>query len=453
MFDQLTQRLEEAFKNLRGQGRITDRSLDESLREIRRALLEADVNFKVAKVFLQRVRERASGQRVLRSLTPGQQVIKIVRDELVALLGGQAVPLANAETPPTVIMLVGLQGCGKTTVAGKLGVFLKGQGRLPLLVAADTYRPAAVDQLRILGESAQIPVFTATGSGGGSDADLAVGPVEICRRGVDEARATNRSAVILDTAGRLSIDETMMAELTEIRTATKPSEILFVADGMLGQDAVETAVRFHDQLAFTGCVLTKLDGDARGGAALSIRESTGEPIKFVGTGERLEALEPFHPDRIASRILGMGDVISLVEKAEQAIDQDRARELEERLRKESFTFDDFREQLQAVKSMGPLDQLMGMIPGAGKALKGVQADEGAIGRVEAIINSMTAQERLRPQILNGSRRRRIARGSGTTVQDVNRLLKQFQSMQKMMRHMNQVKTGRRRAPQFTPGMS
>lgn len=448
MFDQLTQRLEDAFKNLRGQGRITDKNLDESLREIRRALLEADVNFSVAKTFLQRVRERASGQQVLRSLTPGQQVIKIVRDELVALLGGQAVPLANAENPPTVIMLVGLQGCGKTTVAGKLAVFLKDQGRLPLLVAADTYRPAAVDQLRILGESAQVPVFTA------AQFDDKAAPVDICCRGVAEARATNRSVVILDTAGRLSIDQAMMAELADIRTNTDPTEILFVADGMLGQDAVETAVRFHEQLAFTGCVLTKLDGDARGGAALSIRESTGEPIKFVGTGERLEALEPFHPERIASRILGMGDVVSLVEKAEKAIDQDRARELEDRLRKESFTFDDFREQLQAVKSMGPLDQLMSMIPGAGKALKGVQTDDSALGRVEAIISSMTAQEKVRPQILNGSRRRRIARGSGTSVQDVNRLLKQFQSMQKMMRQMNQqVKGGKRRAPLFTPGMS
>lgn len=448
MFDQLTQRLEEAFRNLRGQGRITEKSLDESLREIRRALLEADVNFKVAKSFLHRVRERAIGQQVLCSLTPGQQVIKIVRDELVALLGGQAAPLASADAPPTVIMLAGLQGCGKTTVAGKLSVLLKGQGSLPLLVAADTYRPAAVDQLRVLGDSAQVPVFTAT------EFDETADPVEICRRGVAEARATNRSAVILDTAGRLSIDDDMMAELAQIRAVAEPDEILFVADGMLGQDAVETAVRFHEQLAFTGCVLTKLDGDARGGAALSIREATGEPIKFVGTGERLEALEPFHPERMASRILGMGDVISLVEKAEKAIDQDRAKELEERLRKESFTFDDFREQLQAVKSMGPLDQLMGMIPGAGKALKGVQTDDGALGRVEAIISSMTAQERVRPQILNGSRRKRIARGSGTSVQDVNRLLKQFQSMQKMMRQMNQQTKGRKRLPpMFAPGMS
>jgi signal recognition particle subunit SRP54 len=366
----------------------------------------------------------------------------------VALLGTQVSPLASAEMPPTVIMLVGLQGCGKTTVAGKLGVLLKGQGKLPLLVAADTYRPAAVDQLRVLGETADVPVFSA------AEFDDKATPVEICRRGVAEARATNRSAVILDTAGRLSIDDAMMVELEDIRTVTEPDEILFVADGMLGQDAVETAVRFHKQLAFTGCVLTKLDGDARGGAALSIRESTGAPIKFMGMGERLEALEPFHPERIASRILGMGDVVSLVEKAEKAIDQDRAKELEERLRKQAFTFDDFREQLQAVKSMGPLDQLMGMIPGVGKALKGVQTDDNALGRVEAIINSMTALERVRPQILNGSRRQRIARGSGTSVQDVNRLLKQFQSMQKMMRQMSQQgKGGRRRPPMFTPGMS
>ena len=433
MFERLSERFDDIFKKLRGHGKISERNIDESLREIRRTLLEADVNFQVAKSFIQRVKEQAIGQNVLKSLTPGQQMIKIVHAELVNLLGGDSSPLKLADLPPTVIMLVGLQGCGKTTIAGKLARQFKNQGRPPLLIAADIYRPAAVDQLQTLGDALQVPVYSQPP---GSD------PVAICRQGVEEGRRTNRSVVIMDTAGRLSIDAEMMDELVRIQQTTQPHEILFVADSMLGQDAVETASRFHQLLAFTGCVLTKMDGDARGGAALSIRQVTGEPIKFVGSGEKLEDLEPFHPDRMASRILGMGDILSLVEKAEQAFEHEKAQKMEERLRKEAFTFEDFLEQLQAVKKMGPLDQLMGMIPGAGKALKGMQVDDGAFGQVEAIIYSMTHEERHRPQVLNGSRRRRIARGSGTTIQDVNRLIKQFQMMQKMIKQMGRMKPGR-----------
>ena len=433
MFERLSERFDDIFRQLRGHGKISERNIDDSLREIRRSLLEADVNFKVARSFIQRVKEQAIGRNVLKSLTPGQQVIKIVHDELIALLGKDSSPLKLADHPPTVIMLVGLQGCGKTTIAAKLARQFKNQGRPSLLVAADMYRPAAVDQLQTLGATIEVPVYSQPP---GSD------PVDICLQGVVEGRNTNRSVVIMDTAGRLSIDEEMMGELERIQDSTAPHEILFVADSMLGQDAVETANRFHERLAFTGIVLTKMDGDARGGAALSIREVTGKPIKFVGTGEKVEDLESFHPDRMASRILGMGDILSLVEKAEQAIESDRAQQLEERLRKEAFTFEDFLEQLQAVKRMGPLDQLMGMIPGAGKALKGVQLDDDAFKHVEAIINSMTRQERLQPQVLNGSRRRRIARGSGTTIQDVNRLIKQFQMMQKMMRQMSRARPGK-----------
>jgi signal recognition particle subunit SRP54 len=432
MFDRLSARFEEVFRKLRGQGRLTEKDIDEALREIRRTLLEADVNFKVARDFLQRVKERANGQNVLKSLTPGQQVIKVVYEELVALLGGTASPLVLSDHPPTVIMMVGLQGCGKTTAAGKLALRLKSQGRPPLLVAADVYRPAAVDQLQTLGGAIGVPVYSAP----------AADPVAICRQGVEEGRRTNRSAVILDTAGRLSIDEEMMEELARIQAQVQPHEILFVADSMLGQDAVETASRFHERLSFTGCLLTKMDSDARGGAALSIRQVTGQPVKFAGTGEKLEALEPFHPDRMASRILGMGDILSLVEKAEQAFEREQAQKLEARLRKEAFTFEDFREQLQAIKKMGPLDQLLGMIPGMGKAFPGAQVDDRAFAQVEAIINSMTAAERRSPHLLNGSRRRRIARGSGTTVQDVNRLVKQFEAMQKMMKQMNRFKPGR-----------
>lgn len=441
MFDRLTDRLDNVFRQLRGQGKISERALDESLREIRRALLEADVNFKVAKSFLARVREAALGQEVMRSLTPGQQVIKIVHRELVQLLGNTAEQIKLSEMPPTVVLLVGLQGSGKTTIAGKLAQHFKAQGRLPFLVAADTYRPAAVDQLRTLGAAIDVPVY-------GPEEAGSTNPVDICRDGLEKGRVSNRSLVLLDTAGRLSIDEEMMAELTQIKQATSPHETLFIADAMLGQDAVETASRFHEQLAFDGVILTKMDGDARGGAALSVREVTGAPIKFIGTGEKSDALEPFHPERIASRILGMGDVLSLVEKAEAAFDKGQAQAMEEKLRKASFTFDDFRTQLQAVRRMGPLDQLLGMIPGAGKALQGQQVDEGALGQVEAIIGSMTRDERARPRILNGSRRRRIAKGSGTSVQDVNRLVKQFTAMQKMMKQMSRPSRRGRGGPKM-----
>ena len=441
MFDRLTDRLDSVFRQLRGQGKITEKALDESLREIRRALLEADVNFKVAKAFLARVRDAAVGQQVMKSLTPGQQVIKIVHSELVQLLGATAEPIRLSPHPPTVILLVGLQGSGKTTMAAKLAQHFKTQGRLPFLVAADTYRPAAVDQLQTLGADIGVPVY------GPEDAG-STNPVDICRDGLEKGRVTNRSLVLLDTAGRLSIDKEMMAELTQIKQHASPHETLFIADAMLGQDAVETASRFHEQLPFDGVVLTKMDGDARGGAALSVREVTGAPIKFIGTGEKVDALETFHPERIASRILGMGDVVSLVEKAEAAFDKEQAQSREEKLRKQRFTFDDFRSQLQAVRRMGPLDQILGMIPGASKALQGQQVDESALGQVEAIISSMTGDERTRPQILNGSRRRRIAKGSGTSVQDVNRLVKQFGAMQKMMKQMSKPSRRGRGGPKM-----
>jgi signal recognition particle subunit SRP54 len=433
MFDRLSERFDDIFRNLRGQGRITERNIDESLREIRRSLLEADVNFQVARTFIQRVKEEALGQQVIKSLTAGQQLVKIVHDELVVLLGSHSAPIKLADHPPTIIMMVGLQGCGKTTMAAKLARQFKAQGRPAMMVAADIYRPAAIDQLQTLGASIDVPVFSAPP---GTD------PVAICRQGIEQARATNRSVVLFDTAGRLSIDEAMMAELARIKEATQPHEILFTADSMIGQDAVETASRFHDLLEFSGVILTKMDSDARGGAALSIREVTGKPIKFIGTGEKVEDIETFHPDRMASRILGMGDVLSLVERAEAVIEHDKAAQIEERLRKATFTFEDFLDQLQAVKKMGPLDQLIGMIPGAGKAMKGMQVDDNAFAQVEAIISSMTLEERRRPQVLNGSRRKRIARGSGTTIQDVNRLIKQFQAMQKMMKHMGRAKTGK-----------
>jgi signal recognition particle subunit SRP54 len=426
MFDQLTDKLEGVFKKLRGQGRLTEANIDEALREVRRALLEADVNYKVARDFIKRVKERALGQDVLKSITPGQQVVKVVHDEMVVLLGGQQVPLDLTGSPPLVMMMVGLQGAGKTTTAGKLALQLKEKGRTPLLVAADVYRPAAIDQLEVLGESIDVGVYRAPD---GTD------PVDIATGGLDLAKAGGLDTVIIDTAGRLHVDDDRMDEVVRINEAVKPTEILFVADGATGQDAVTAASAFYERLAFTGVVLTRLDSDTRGGAALSIREVTGVPIKFIGVSEKLDGLEAFHPDRLASRILGMGDIVTLVEKAQDGVDENQARQMQKKLRTASFTFDDFLEQMEQVKKMGPLDQLLDMIPGAGKALKGMQLEDDAFVGVEAIIRSMTFEERDKPQILNGSRRRRIAKGSGTTVQEVNRLIKQFTMMQKMMKRM------------------
>lgn len=430
MFEQLSDRMDSVLKHLRGQGKLTEKNIDDSLRQVRRALLEADVNFKVAREFIENVKEKALGRGVLKSLTPGQQMIGAVHDELVELMGEAASPLILMETPPTVIMMVGLQGSGKTTATGKLARMFQQQGRKPLLVAADVYRPAAVKQLQVLGESLNVPVFSIEGS---------EDPVTICSVALQKAKQAYQDIVILDTAGRLHVDEDMMAELQSIKKAVGPHEILLVVDGMTGQDAVNVAETFNDQLDVDGCILTKMDGDARGGAALSIRSVTQKPIKFIGVGEKLDALEPFHPDRMASRILGMGDVVSLVEKAQASIDMEEALKLEEKMRKETFDLEDFRTQLKQVSKMGSMEDIMGMIPGVNKnALQGAEMDEGALARLEAIISSMTFNERRKPNIINGSRRKRIAKGSGTTVQDVNQLLKQFNMMQKMMKRFGKM---------------
>ena len=429
MFDQLTDKLEGIFKKLRGHGKLSEANIEEALREVLRALLEADVNYKVARSFVARVKERAIGQDVLRSITPGQQVVKVVHDELIRLMGERHAALTLPGPPPNVVMVAGLQGSGKTTTAAKLARLIRSQGRRPLLVAADVYRPAAIDQLCILGESIDVPVHR---SADGTD------PVDIAVEGVARAKSEGLDPVILDTAGRLHVDDERMGEVERIRDAVTPSEILFVADGMTGQDAVAAATAFYDRIQFTGVVLTRLDSDTRGGAALSIREVTGVPIKFIGVSEKVEGLEPFHPDRMASRILGMGDVVSLVERAEEAVEVEQAQELQRKLRTASFTFDDFLGQIDQVRKMGPLDQLLQMVPGMGKALKGIQVDDDAFVHVEAIIYSMTREERANPQVLNGSRRRRIARGSGCSVQEVNRLVKQFNMMQKMMKRMSRT---------------
>jgi signal recognition particle subunit SRP54 len=437
-FEGLSERLQAVLGKLRGKGKVTEADVKAAMREVRLALLEADVNFKVVKEFVDRVRERAVGQEVLKSLTPGQQVIKVVNEELTQLMGGEQSKLTFSSSPPTAIMMVGLQGAGKTTTAGKLALHLKKQNRRPLLVAGDVYRPAAIRQLEVLGEQLDVPVFSL------GDKE---NPVRIAEEGVARARDEGCDTVLIDTAGRLHIDEAMMEELRSIREAVQPQEILLVVDAMTGQDAVNVAEQFHNQLGLTGVVLTKLDGDTRGGAALSVKAVTDCPIKFVGTGEKMNALEPFHPDRMASRILGMGDVLTLIEKAQAAVDEERARELERKMRTQQFTFDDFLEQLQQVRNMGPLDEILGMIPGLSQAkeLKNLQVDEKQLSRVEAIIRSMTPQEKQHPEILNASRRRRIARGSGTSIQEVNRLIKQFENMKKMMKQLStQGKGGKKK---------
>src|SRR5438132_11751077 len=426
MFDSLSTRLQDVFKTLRGQGRLTEDLVEAALREIRLALLEADVNFKVVKAFIDRVRDRAMGQDVLRSLTPAQTVVKIVRDEMVALFGDAEGGLQDTTRRPRVVLLLGLQGAGKTTTAGKLGKWLAKQGRHPLLVSTDVKRPAAIQQLNVVGQKASLRVHDPAG---------VMDPLARARGAVAEATTLGFDTVIVDTAGRLHIDDELMTELVAIKSATDPTDLLFVADAMTGQDAIKSAGEFNARVGVTGVVLTKLDGDARGGAALSVVSVVGVPIAFVGSGERLEDLEPFHPDRVVSRVLGMGDVLSLIEKAEAAIDQEDAERLEEKIRSNEFTLEDFRDQLKTIKKMGPLEQIMGMLPGMGsiKALAENKPDEGQISRVEAIINSMTPDERRKQHIINGSRRKRIAKGSGTSVEEVNRLLKQFVQMQKMLK--------------------
>ncbi len=428
MFESLTERLNLVFKKLRGYGKLTEQNIQDGLREVRVALLEADVNYKVVKNFVNSVRERAIGQEVLDSLTPGHQIVKIVHEEMTALMGGQRQDIDLSGTWPASIMLVGLQGSGKTTTAGKLALYLRKKGRRPYLVSADIYRPAAIEQLQKLASDLGIPSYP-------SEPDMR--PVDICQKAATLAKEKAYDTIIIDTAGRLHIDTVLMAELEEIEEAIDPSEIILVADAMTGQDAVNIAEKFSQTLGLSGIILSKMDGDARGGAALSIKTVTQKPIKFVGVGEKLDALEPFYPDRMASRILGMGDVLTLVEKAQATYDAKKALELEKKIRKESFTLEDFRDQLQQIKKMGTLEQIMGMIPGLNKikSLQGIHPDEGELVRIEAIINSMTKAERVNHTILNGSRRLRIARGSGTAVQDVNKLLKNFAQMQKMMKKL------------------
>ncbi len=445
MFENLSDRLQSTFTRLRGKGKLTEADVDVAMREVRLALLEADVNFKVVKQFVANVRERSIGEEVLSSLTPAQQVIKIVNEELVAVLG-EAGRLDLGGTPPHVIMLVGLQGAGKTTAAAKLAMYLRKQGQKPLLVAADVRRPAAIEQLITLGRQIDVPVHSEPGGQ----------PPRIAANAIRLASEKGNSVVILDTAGRLHIDEEMMAEISQVKERAKPCEILLVADAMTGQDAVRIAESFQQQLGLTGLLLTKVDGDARGGAALSVRSVTGVPIKFLGVGEKMDALEVFHPDRLASRILGMGDVLSLIEKAQDSINKQEAQQLEKKLRNATFDLEDFLNQMQQIKKMGPLSQLLEMIPGMGGALKSLPSgavDDNQLKRVEAIIYSMTPEERRRPEMIDGSRRRRIAMGSGVKPQDVNNLLNQFRQMQKMMKQLTSMKGGKGRGvPRLPFGM-
>lgn len=425
MFQSLSEKLANAFKKFKSKGKLTESDVREGMREVKLALLEADVNFKVVKDFVKTVTERAVGADVLESLLPAQQIIKIVNEELVKLMGTENAKLEIASAPPTIIMMVGLQGAGKTTHSGKLADYYKKKGKNPMLVACDIYRPAAVKQLEIVGEKLSIPVFS-MGKG--------ISPVEIARAGVAHAKKNGYDMVFIDTAGRLHVDETLMNELKEIKAATAPTEILLVADAMLGQDAVKVAQSFNDLLDITGVILTKMDGDTRGGAALSIRHITGKPIKFIGTGEKLDCIEPFHPDRLASRILGMGDMLTLIEKAEQAYDEKKVAELEEKFRKSTFTLDDYLEQMAQIKNMGSLESMLSMMPGIKPgALKDAQIDEKALAHMEAIILSMTKSERAKPEDLNFSRKKRIAAGSGTSVEEVNKIIKQFEQMKKMMK--------------------
>ena len=429
MFKSLAEKLQETFKKLKGKGRLDESSVNEAMREIKVALLEADVNFKVVKEFIKKVKEKAIGQDVLESLTPGQQVVKIVREELIDLLGGAQSKISFAAKPPTIIILVGLQGAGKTTTCGKLANLLKKQGRKPLLAAADVYRPAAIKQLEVLGKQLDIPVFTI-----GQD-----NPVKITESAVRQAMDMKNDVVIIDTAGRLHINEELMDELKNIKSAVSPHEILLVVDAMTGQDAVNVAESFNEELGIDGIIMTKLDGDTRGGAALSVRKVTGTPIKFAGVGEKLDALEPFYPNRMADRILGMGDILTLIDKAQAEFDAEQAKKLQKKLQEADFTLEDFLDQLQQVKKMGSLEQLIGMIPGMNK-IKGLtdQLDEKELVHTEAIIKSMTLYERQHPEKINGSRRKRIARGSGTKIQDVNKLLKQFEQTRKLFKQMGSM---------------
>jgi signal recognition particle subunit SRP54 len=429
MLDSLSKKLQKILKNLSGQGRVSERHIEETAREIRNALLDADVHFKIAKEFVERIKKQALGQEVMQSLTPGQQVIRVVRDELIELLGGNQTEIQFSKHPPSVFLMAGLQGSGKTTTSAKLALWLTKNNHTPLLLSVDVYRPAAVEQLQVLCENNQLGYFDVAG-----DQD----PVSRAKQGLRFAQNGGYDVVLIDTAGRLHIDEAMMSEIERIREATFPVETLLVADAMTGQDAVRSAREFHERLNLTGVILTKMDGDARGGAALSIKSVTGQPIKFIGTGEKVDALEPFFPDRLAGRILGMGDVLSLIEKAEENVNQEQAAELAEKIRKDEFTLEDFRNQLKQIRNMGPLDQILGMLPNMGplRGLNQVNVDEKELIHIEAIINSMTPTERSHHQILNGSRRKRIARGSGRPVQEINRLLKQYVETRKLMKSLS-----------------
>jgi len=427
MFENLSDKLERAFKVLKGEGKITEINVAETLKEVRKALLDADVNYKVAKQFTDTVKQRALGQNVLTAVSPGQLMIKIAHEELSQLMGGDKTDI-NLGANPAIILMSGLQGSGKTTLSGKLALYLKSKKQKhPLLVACDVYRPAAIDQLKVLGEQLQIPVYSEPEN---------KNPVEIARKGIAFAKENHQNVVIIDTAGRLAIDEEMMNEIAAIKNAIKPNEILFVVDAMTGQDAVNTAKAFNDRLDFDGVVLTKLDGDTRGGAALSIKAVVNKPIKFIGTGEKPEALDVFYPGRMADRILGMGDIVSLVEKAQEQFDEEQAARLNKKIAKNQFGFDDFLQQIQQIKKMGNMKDLLGMIPGVGKAVRDIDISNDSFKHIEAIIRSMTMDERTNPAIISGSRRQRIARGSGTSVQEVNKLLKQFDEMRKMMRMMS-----------------